>query len=173
MPIDPGLRALIDRQQAAGFPGLAGSEMHATIKISAQLLNEAVSGFLAAKAAPIRSVTVFPHVGNRIDVRVETAKPFIPAITLTLVVDRQPQLPADPVLVLRFTGAAAMLRLAGPMLSGFLPPGIRLDGDRLLVDLRAVLQPYDPGGLLAFAREIEVATLDGALVLFIHAGVGS
>ena len=49
MPIDPGLRALIDRQQAAGFPGLAGSEMHATIKISAQLLNEAVSGFLAAK----------------------------------------------------------------------------------------------------------------------------
>jgi len=173
MPIDPGLRALIDRQQAAGFPGLAGSEMHATIKISAQLLNEAVSGFLAAKSTPIRSLTVSPHAGNRIDVRVDVAKAFIPTLNLTLVVDRQPQLPADPVLVLRFTGAAAMLRLAGPMLSAFLPPGIRLDGDRLLVDLRAVLQPYDPGRILDLAREIEVATLDGAMVLFVHASVTS
>jgi len=66
-----------------------------------------------------------------------------------------------------------MLRLAGPMLSAFLPPGIRLDGDRLLVDLRAVLQPYDPGRILDLAREIEVATLDGAMVLFVHASVTS
>jgi len=173
MPIDPGLRALIQRQQSAGFPGLAGSEMHATIKISAQLLNEAVSGFLAAKSTPIRSLTVSPHVGNRIDLRVDAAKAFIPTINLTLVVDRQPQLPADPVVVLRLTGGAAMLRLAAPMISAFLPPGIRLDGERLLVDLRTVLQPYDPGGILDLAREIEVATLDGAVVLFIHAAVAA
>jgi len=173
MPIDPGLRALIDRQQAAGFPGLAGSEMHATIKISAQLLNEAVSGLLAAKPTPIRSLTVSPHADNRIDVRVDVAKAFIPTLNLTLVVDRPPQLPADPVLVLRFTSGAGMLRLAGPMLSAFLPPGIRLDGDRLLVDLRAILQPYDPGRIFELAREIEVATIDGAMVLFVHASVKS
>lgn len=173
MPIDPGLRALIDRQQAAGFPGLAGSEMHATIKISAQLLNEAVSGFLAAKPTPIRSLTVSPHAGNRIDLRVDVAKAFIPTINLTLVVDRQPQFPADPILVLRFTSGAALLRLAGSMLSAFLPPGTRLDGERLLVDLRVLLEPYDPGRILELAREVEVATLDGAVVLFVHASVTS
>ena len=173
--MDPGLHALIQRQQAAGFPGLAGSEMHATIRISAQLLNEAIAGYLGSVSAPIRGLTVSPHAGNRIEVRIDPGRAFLPTITLTLVIDRQPQLPADPVLVLRLTGGAAMLRLAGPIVSNLalLPAGIRLEGDRLLVDVRALLQPYDSARLGELARAIEVATLDGALVLFVHAAVAS
>lgn len=173
--MDPGLRALIERQQAGGFPGLAGSEMHATIRISAQLLNEAIAGYLGSGSPPIRSLTVSPRVGSRIDVRIDPGRPFIPTFTVTLVIDRQPQLPADPVLVLRLTGAAAMLRLAGPVVGNLarLPPGVRLDGERLLVDIRTLLQPYDPGRLGELAREIEVATLDGAVVLFVHAAVAA
>jgi hypothetical protein len=173
MPIDPKLRALVERQHAAGFPGLAGSEMHATIRISAQLLNEAIAGYIGSGSSPIRELTVAPHVGNRIDIRVDPTRVFIPTIGLTVVIDRQPQLPADPVLVLRLTGGGVMLRLAAPAIAGFLPPGIRLDGERVLVDLRTLLQPSDQARLLDLAREIEVATLDGALVLFIHAAVAN
>jgi hypothetical protein len=171
--MDDRLRTILTRQQSAGYPGLAGTEVHATIRISAQLLNEAIAGFLASTTAPVRELTLVPHVGNRIDVRVDPAKAFIPAITVTVAIDRQPQLPADPVLVLRMTGGGAMLRLAGPMISSFafLPPGIRIDGDRILVDLRAVAQPYDQARLFEMARQIEVATLDGALVVFVHASV--
>jgi hypothetical protein len=173
-PIDPRLLDLITRQQAAGYPGLAGSQLHATIRISAELMNEAIAGFIAAhQPLPVRELAVAPHVGNRIDVRVDPAMAFIPTMTLTLVIDRQPQLPADPVLVWRLTGGAAMLRFVAPAIAGFLPPGIRLEGERLLVDVRALLQPHDPARLLELAREIEIATLDGALVLFVHAAVAT
>jgi len=173
--MDPRLHTLIARQQAAGYPGLAGSEVHATIKLSAQLLNEAIAAFLGSANAPIRALTVSPHAGNRIDVRVEPAKAFIPNINLTLTIERQPQLPGDPVLVLRVTEGAAMLRFAGPVISNLavLPPGIRLDGDRLLVDVRALMQAFDTARLGELARQIEVATLDDAVVVFVHATVST
>jgi hypothetical protein len=171
----PRLQALIAQQQAAGFPGLAGSEVHATIKLSTPLLNEAIAGLIASVTSPIRELTVEPHSGNRIDVRVDPAKAFIPTVNLTLVVDRQPQLPADPTLILRVTSGAAMLRFAAPVVSGLgaLPAGIRLDGERILVDVRALLQAQGQARLLDLAREIEVVTMDGAVVVFVHAMVGS
>src|SRR5688572_10158280 len=136
--MDPRLLQLFSRQQAAGFPGLAGSDARATIRVAAPLLNEAVGTALASVAA-VRDVSVQPRASNRFDVRLTLAKPaFLPSLNLTLVIERQPQLPADPVLGLRITGAGGMMRLAAPAITSFglLPPGVALESDRLSVDLR-------------------------------------
>jgi hypothetical protein len=74
------------------------------------------------------------------------------------------------VLVFHITGAGGMMRLAGPAISSFgvLPPGIRLEGDRLLVDLRAVLADRAQPNLLDYAEQLQVLTEEGSLVLLVQ-----
>lgn len=171
--MDPRLAALIARQHASGFPGLSGSEVQATIRIATPLLNEAIAIQLASVAA-VRDLTVQPRAGNRFDVRVKLAKPaFLPTLSVTLVVERQPQLPADAVLVMTLTGAAGMIGLAAPAITSFgvLPPGIRLEGDRVFVDLRTLLERQGQAALLAHAEHLQVTTEDGTLVLLVHARI--
>jgi hypothetical protein len=170
--MDPRLVNLIAREQAANFPGLSGSEIQGTLRISADLLNEAIAANLAA--APLRELTVQPRGGNRLDVRVKLAKPaFLPTLSLTLLIVHQPQLPADPVLVMKLSGAAGIIGLAAPAITSFgvLPPGVRLDGDRVLIDLRTLLQRYGQAALLDHAEQLQVTTEEGRLVLSFHARV--
>jgi hypothetical protein len=171
--MDPQLAALLARQQGSGFAGLAGSEVHATIRVSSALLNEAISANLASVTA-VRDLAVQPRGGNRFDVRVKLAKPaFLPTMNVALVIERQPQLPSDPVLVMKLTGAAGMIGLAAPAITSFgvLPPGIRLDGDRILVDMRVLLQRYGQAALLDYAERVQVTTEEGRVVLLVHARV--
>jgi hypothetical protein len=168
--MDPRLLDLVTRQQMEGFPGLAGSDARATIRVAAPLLNEAVTIFLASAPA-VRDVTVQPRASNRFDVRLTLAKPaFLPSLNLTLVIESQPQLPGEPVLGMRITGAGGMMRLAAPAITSFglLPPGVRLEGDRLLLDLRTLLQQHGQLQLLDYAEQFQVMTEEGTLILLVQ-----
>ena len=164
--MDPRLQTLLARQQASSFHGLAGSEVHAVLRISADLLNEA-AGMFAPSARAVREISVRPRAGGSIDVRLKLSQTFVPTINVTLAIEAQPRLPANPELVLRITGAGGMLRFAAPAISSFgnLPPGMRLDGDRLFVDLRALLANYGQRELLNYAEQLEVLTEEGTLVV--------
>ena len=167
--MDPQLDALIARQRAAGFGGLTGSEAHAVIRVSAALLDEAIRAF-ASSARAIREIAVRPRAGNSIDVRLKLAQTFVPTLNLTLTIEQQPRLPAHAELILRITGAAGMLRFAGSAISSFgnLPPGMRLDGDRLSVDLRALLTHHGQAEILNYAEQLEVVTDEGTLILLVQ-----
>lgn len=168
--MDPRLLELFSREQTAGFPGLAGSDARATIRVAAPLLNEAVTTALASVSA-VRDVSVQPRASNRFDVRLTLAKPaFLPSLNLTLVVERQPQLPADPVLVLRITGAGGMMRLAAPAITSFglLPPGVRMESDHVLVDLRTLLQQHGQQQVLDYAEQLQVMTEEGTLIVLVQ-----
>lgn len=171
--MDTRLLALLTRQQAAGFADLKGSEARASIRIAAPLLNEAVATFLAPVTA-VRDVTVQPRAANRFDVRVTLAKPsFLPPLNLTLAIERQPALPADPLLILRMIGMGGMMRFAAPAIASFgsLPPGVRLDGDRILVDLRALLAGRGLAHLLDYAGQLEITTEEGSVLLLVQASI--
>lgn len=171
--MDPRFQQILWQQQTAGLTGLAGSEVSATVRLSDPLLNQLIAAFLPANH-PLRSVTVRSHAGNRLDVSIAIAKPsFLPPIPLTLAVARQPAFPDDPVLVFRVAGlAGGMMHLAGPLLGrlGTLPPGLRLDGERLLVDLRLVLPPGQ-SALLTYVQQLTVTTEDRCVVAAIAARV--
>lgn len=173
MSIDPRLLNLWSRQYASGFAGLAGSHVRATIRLSAELINEAVASY-SSSATAVRDLSVRPRASNRLDVHLKLAKPsFLPSLNLTLVIERQPELPADPILVLHMTGGGGMMRLAGPAISSFgvLPPGVRIEGDRLLVDVRTVLHDRGQAALLDYAEQLQVMTEEGAVVLLVQARV--
>jgi len=168
--MDPRLLTLFSRLQSSGFAELAGSEARATIRIAAPLLNEAAATF-AASAPAVRDVTIRPRAANHIDVQLKLARPaFLPSLNLTLLIERQPQLPANPELALRLSGAGGMMRLAGPAINSFgaLPPGVRLDGDHLFVDLRTLLQQHGHGELLDYVEQLQVMSEEGSLVLMVQ-----
>ena len=168
--MDPRLLSLLTRLQATRFADLSGSDARATFRISASLLNDALTAFAASTPA-VRDVVVRPRAANHIDVHLKLARPaFLPSLNLTLLIERQPVLPDNPELGLRFSGAGGMMRLAGPAISSFgaLPPGVRLDGDHVLVDLRTLLLRQGHAELLDYVEQLQILSEEGALVLLVQ-----
>lgn len=168
--MDPRILTLLSRLQASGFADLSGSEARATIRIAPALLSEAVAAFAASTPA-VRDVTVRPRAANHIDVNLKLARPvFLPSLNLTLQIEQQPQLPDNPELALRLSGAGGMMRLAGPAISSFgaLPPGVRLDGDHLFLNLETLLRKHGHSALLDYVEQLQVLTEEGGLVLLVQ-----
>jgi hypothetical protein len=166
------LQDLILAQQRAGFPDVVGARVAAFIPVSDRLLNEIIARELPA-GAPVSDVSVEALPGNAIAVRARLARaPMLPAIKLTFTIVRQPQLPQDPVLVLRM-GSSALMSLAGPALRFFdaLPQGIRADGDLLLVNLRELLAARGADWLLPYLADLEITTGARALLVAFHVRV--
>src|SRR5262245_45296696 len=172
--MDPRFQQILLQQQTAGFAGLAGSEINTIVRLTDPLLNQLIAAFLPANG-PLRSVTVRSHAGNRLNVTLGLAKPsFLPPIPLTLAIDRQPAFPDDPVLVFRVAGlAGGMMHLAGPLLGrlGTLPPGLRVYGEQVFVDLPTVAQQRGQAALLTFVQQLTVTTEDRSVVVAVAARV--
>lgn len=160
-------------QERQGFTDLSGSEGWAVLRVSEALLNTILTDQLRASAS-IREMHVTPRAGDKLGVRLVLAKPsFLPPVSFDVVIDKQPSLPDDPVLGLTLSGLGGLLRLAGPI-AGFLhrlPPGVRMDGERVFVDLRAALAPHGLTTVLNYLKDVAVRTEEGRLVVAFAAGV--
>lgn len=168
--MDPRLATLLRRLQSTQFVDLAGSESYSVIRIGQALLNDAAAAFLASSSV-VRTVTLNPRAENRIDVQLKLAKPaFLPAFNVALQIEQQPQLPDNPELVLRLSGAGGLLRLAGPALasSAALPRGIRLDGDRIHVNVRHLLEQQRRAEVLEYVEQLHVLSEESRLVLAVQ-----
>ncbi|HEX6976693.1 MAG TPA: hypothetical protein VF147_19935 [Vicinamibacterales bacterium] len=166
--------ALIRQQQASGFPDIAGAQVTATVPVNERLINQVISANLP-KGGALRHAELHAHPGERLTLRVTLAKPaFVPPFNVNLQIERQAQLPDSPVIVLRIAGAGGLMAMAGSIagLANGLPPGMRLDGDRIVVDLRAMLRPHGADGVLDLLEELYVATGEGTVTLAFRARVG-
>ena len=123
----------------------------------------------------MRSVAVRSRDGNRLNAMLTFAKPaFLPPLTVDLEIERQPRLPEDPLLVFRVTGAVGgLMHVLAPFAArvGTLPPGVRLDGERLILDLRRLLEQHGQADLLKHVRQLTVATETGWVVAVVVARV--
>ena len=162
--MDPRVRAALDQLRASQFADIKGARLSLSIPIGERLLNELVTASLPASAG-VRELTIQPRSSNSLQVRARVSKlDFLPPLTVTLDIDQQARLPDTPLgLRLRtFPGLAAM---AGPLLSQKAPPGIRLDGDRLIVDVRLLLERAGYADLVPLIERLHVTTEEGRLVL--------
>ena len=172
---EPPLSRVLERLRASRFRDLAGARVTASLPVAEALLNDIIAGSLPAGGA-VRAATVHPQEQNRLAVRVKLSRPeFLPPLSATLVIERQPVLPLAPHLTFRVTGLPGLLTLAGPFLSvgAMLPRGVRLDGDLLTVDLAALLAQHGAAELLAHLERLQVRSEAGRLVLEFDAGVAS
>src|ERR1700730_2338955 len=105
--IEPWL-ALLREQQSTHFADLAGAHAAFTIPVSERLLNRIIAGRLP-RSAPLSEHQLHPEEGNHVTVSVKLAKfAFLPAVRVRFAIERQPDLPSSPVLVLRIEGKAAL-----------------------------------------------------------------
>ena len=173
MPSPPNaqLQAILAEQLGSGLPGLAGSALNATVRLTDALLNRIVTASLPP-AAPVRAITLAALAGNAVDVHVTPKSAILPRLHARLEIEKQATLPDDPVLVLRVAGGAGMLLgLAGSFFAGSLPPGVRIEGSQVHVDVRAMAAAHGQSSHLRYARSLHVAVDEGVVVITIAAAV--
>jgi hypothetical protein len=147
---------------------IAGSTLAGEIPISDALINRMLAQKLA-QHAQIGSLRVQAQPNDSVAVQVVPRARLMPPMNITARIERQPEFPGNPVLLLRWSMPAAgpLALFAGPMLSYFkaMPQGIRMDGDRVAVDLRELLRSRGLDDVVAFVRKLEVHTRPGGFVL--------
>ena len=166
------LAAILVNLRDARFRDLSGARISASVPVSEQLLNEIVRATMPGNL-PVREVVVHPEPMNRFSVRIVPKAAFLPPLTVKLQIEKQPEFPASPELVLRMATMGGLLGLAGAAfpIAGMLPPGVRLDGERIVVDLRAMAQREGVLDLLALVRELEITTEEGRVLIFADTSV--
>jgi hypothetical protein len=110
---------------------------------------------------------VRPRAGDQFDLVLTLSWPFVPPLNVAVTVAQQPQLPASPVLVFRWSLLGAVGVLASRLIASLdrLPPGVRLDGNRLLLDLPVLAARGPAAPLLPYLKMLEVHTIDDRIVV--------
>lgn len=163
---------ILDQLQSTGFRELAGARVSADVPIPERLINEFAAASLPPNL-PIREVSVKPEAGNQLSVRITPRASMLPNLTLKLEIAEQPEFPRSPVLVLRMKTMGSLFGFASAALpiATLLPPGVRLDGERILVDLRAVAAQRGMADLLQYVTSLTVTSEEGRILLRVNAGV--
>jgi hypothetical protein len=169
MPPAP-LTAVLEQLRDQRFREIAGAQITAFIPVSERLLNEFVVATMPPNL-PVREVRVQPEPGNRFSVRIAPRAALLPQLTLKLEIENQPQFPTRPELVLRMATMGGLLGLASAAfpIANLLPPGVRLQGDRILVDLRELAHREGVVDLLDLVRELQITTEAGRVLVRLSA----
>src|SRR5919106_2153033 len=122
---------------------LAGASASGEIPVPASVVNRLIAERLASNAQ-IASLHIEAQQGDAALIRVVPRTRLVPAVTITAHIERQAEFPQDPRLLIRWSLPAAgpLALFAGPVLSYFkrMPPGVRLDGDCVVIDGPPVLR---------------------------------
>ena len=85
--------------QSTGFRDIAGARgWRPTCRSRQRLINEVVAASIPPNV-PVREVSIRPEAGDRFSVRITPRASLLPAVTLRLEIERQPEFPSFPVLV--------------------------------------------------------------------------
>jgi hypothetical protein len=163
---DAPLSRVLEALRDSGFADLKGARVSASIPIAERLLNTLIAATLPS-SGPLRSATVRPLAGNRVKANVKIARlEFLPPVGLTLKIERQPEMPDSP-LVFRVLSLPGVVSLASAALSmtTLLPAGVKLEHQRLFVDLRVLLERLGYGAVVPFLESVRVTTEEGRLIL--------
>jgi hypothetical protein len=149
---------------------LGGSILAGEIPLRADVVNRLIARQFAQSQGPVASVLVEPRDGQRVNAMVSLKTPkFLPPLKLELHIDQQPAFPTAPVLGVRWSMPAMgpLAAMAAPVIANFkaLPPGVRLDGERISVDLGEILRDRGLGDLLGYIASVRVTTRDGSFLI--------
>ena len=163
---------ILNHLQSTGFTDIGGARVSAAIPLSERLINEFVAASLPPNV-PVREVVIRPEAGDKFSVRLTPRTGMLPPITLKLDIEAQPDLPRSPVLVLRMKTMGGLFGFAAAALpiGNMLPPGVRLDGERILVDLQAMAAQRGFGDLLQYVRQLSITSEAGRVLVHLDAAV--
>jgi hypothetical protein len=152
---------------------LAGARASARIPVSRALLNRTVADALAGRKSPVRAIDLRPRDGDRFDAVVTVTWPLVPPLTVAFTIERQPDFPASPVVVLRWSFLGGVGALASRFLSSFdrLPDGVTLEQDRVLLDVRRLAARSPAAPWLGYVKALELHTLEQRFVIDVELAI--
>ena len=152
--------ALLRQQRSDGFPDLSGAHASFTVPISDRLVTRLIAERIP-RSIPIREFELVAYPDDVVSIRVRLTKPAIlPPIRMRLVIERQPDLPSSPILVLAVTPpGVASLAVTGLDRAGLLPEGMRFDRGRFLVDVAAIFRRVNAADALDFLTDLRITTI--------------
>lgn len=161
------IAALLRQQTGLELQEFAGATLTAEIPFSDDLVNRQIAERLVDHPHLV-SVVVQAQEGDLLDIQVTPRKRFIPPVRVVARIDRQPEMPKYPIVLLRWSmpSAGALAMFAAPVIGYFkaMPAGITMDRDLIAVDLQELARARGLDALLAFVRRIEVHTRQGGFV---------
>ena len=169
---NPKILDVFAQLRALQFADLKGARLAASIPVSERLLTALVAASLPP-TTKIRDLSVHPQDGNRLTVRIKLPHAdFLPPVAVNLLIERQPELPDSP-LILRLLTFPAIISMVGAAfsMSSVLPAGIRMEKDRVSIDLKALLERYGYADLIPLIRGVRVRTEEGRMIFEVDAGV--
>lgn len=147
---------------------IAGAAASAEIPFSDMLVNRMIAERIG-NHPHIASVRLQAQEGDAAAILLTPRSRLMPPMKITARIERQPEFPQSPTLVLRWTmaGIGPLAMLAAPALAFFkaLPRGIKAGGDRITVDLGEMLESRGLAELLPFIRRVAIHTCPGAFVV--------
>jgi hypothetical protein len=165
--LDARVSELLADLQASAFRDVAGARVSTRVPVSRALLNRLISQMLKGTKTPVREVDIRPREGDEFEAVVTVSWPFVPPLKVSVALERQPQFPASPQLVLRWSLAGGLGAIAAFLVGAAdrLPPGIRLDGDRLVLDIPVLAAGTPAAAVLPYVTNLQVHTLADRLVV--------
>ena len=167
------LVALLQAQRDAGFADLAGAETSVTLPVSDRLINRILADRLP-RGGLVSAVDIEARAENQFSVRVRLGQSaLLPPIRVVLAIERQPDLPAFPVIGLRIV-SPGIAALAGALVARFLrglPPWVEFDGARLSIDLQAAAVSLGAAETFGYLRSLALTTAPGRVIVSIRASV--
>jgi hypothetical protein len=158
----------LTRRFLGGEPSeLAGAGVAGEIPVTGAVANRLIAQRLEGSQLPVTAVQFEPHDGNEFTIRLSLRVRLVPAVTIAARIEQQPTFPHDPVLTLRWTlpGLGPLAMIVSPIIASFaLPPGIRIQGDRVTIDVREVLQARGLGEVADYIEGLQVHTREGAFL---------
>ena len=157
-------------------PGeIAGTSLVGEIPIKETLINRLIARRLEGHSH-IASVQVTLLDADEALVRVEPRTRLLPSIPVAVRIEQQPDLPRDALLRLRWSlpGSGAFT-LVAKAIAGYIkamPPGVQIDRDVIVVDLRTLLRARGVEEVLGLLHRVAFHTRPGALLIQLQAGLG-
>jgi hypothetical protein len=150
---------------------LAGTRVSGELLIPTAVVNRLIAARLAQAATPIAAIHVEPRQDNVVEADVTPSSRLSPRVRVQAMIEQQPAFPDSQRLVLRWRIPAVGLlaRLAAPVIANLksLPPGVRIDADFVVIDLRDILASQGHADLIAFVLALRIETRAvGFLVTF-------
>jgi hypothetical protein len=157
-------------------PGeIAGASFGGEIPIAGTLINRLIATRLSGHPH-VASVQVTLFDADEAIVRVEPRVRLMPTIPINVRIERQPDLPRDPILRLRWSIAAGgpLTRVASAVTSYIksLPPGVQLERDVILVNVETALRARGLDDVIGLLRRVAIHTRPGVLLVQVEAGLG-
>ena len=163
---------LLRELQSDRFSDLAGSHASLTLRVSDRRVSREVARHVPPHI-PIRELDIVAHADDIVAVRFRLTKPaFLPPIQLRLAIERQPELPASPQLVLALVsqGVAGLAAMALKF-ADVLPPGVRFVDGRFIVDLATIFARQEAADVLTYFTKLTIKTEEGRFIIDVNGAV--